>query len=218
MALCRSLFSIVTRNMSKNIRPHHSFNLNIRRSISTHNSILYNSESPSSEDVKTEELTAEQKEIQDLKEKMNDFKDKYQRTLADRENVRKRLQKEVQDAQLFAVQGFCKDIIEVTDIFQKALENVDEKDLQHKESTPLKALHRGLSLTETQLLKVLRRHGLERLKVKEGDVFDPEVQQVMFEVPLSEGSTPGTVATILREGWALHNRVIRSVQVGVFSE
>lgn len=40
--------------------------------------------------------------------------DKYQRTLADRENVRLRLEKQIVDAKQYGIQGFCKDLLEVS--------------------------------------------------------------------------------------------------------
>lgn len=63
-------------------------------------------------------------------------------------------------------------------------------------------------------LQVFRRHGLEQIVPKLGEKFDPSLQEAMFELPLPEQET-GTVAHVIRSGWTLHSRCIRSAQVGV---
>lgn len=215
----KSLISTLFRNVCRSSCPVRSHNKYLYRYISSSTQVLRSNESSTNEtdNKAAEELSPEQKEIISLKEQLDDFKDKYQRTLADRENVRMRLQKEIKDAKLYGIQGFCKDILEVTDVFRKALDSVPSQELQSG-GAQLQTLHSGLTMTETQLIAVLRRHGLERVVVKEGDSFDPEFQQVVVEVPLVPGCAPGTVATVLRDGWSLHERCIRSVQVGVFKQ
>ena len=49
--------------------------------------------------------------------------DKYKRALAEMENVRQRLQRQVDDAKIFGIQAFCKDLLEVADTLQRAVEN-----------------------------------------------------------------------------------------------
>jgi len=226
MASFRSVIQIINRNYCKSftsISPTHTKCLYRCLSSSSTSQFLRNKQtadpgdSPKTEPEEATIVTAEQKEIESLKKELNDFKDKYQRTLADRENVRNRLQNEIKDAKLYGIQGFCKDLLGVTDVFRKAIESVGENELQEG-GTQLKTLHGGLLLTETQLHTVLRRHGLQKVQVKEGDAFDPENQEVVCQVPLVDGSSPGAVATVFRDGWALHERCIRSAQVGVFQE
>ena len=75
------------------------------------------------------------------------------RSLAEMENVRQRMKKQVDDAKLFAVQGFCKDLLEVADILTKATESVPQDAIS--DSNPhLKNLYEGLTMTNSQLLKV----------------------------------------------------------------
>ncbi|KAK4310006.1 hypothetical protein Pmani_018384 [Petrolisthes manimaculis] len=154
------------------------------------------------------------KENNELLEKVSNIQDKYQRTLADRENVRNRLEKQIIDAKQFGIQGFCKDLLEVSDVFRKAIESVPN-DKINESNRDLKNLYEGVAMTETQLLTVFRRHGLEQVVPKEGDKFDPSLQEAMFELPPNDNNAPGTVAHIIRKGWTLHSRCIRSAQVGV---
>jgi len=221
MASLRSVINIVAKNYCRSLPSKRLNNTKcLHRCLSTNAHFLRSKESADpGESPKTEpeEVTVEQKEIESLKKELNDYKDRYQRTLADRENVRNRLQNEIKDAKLYGIQGFCKDILQVTDVFRKAIESVGEEDLKNG-GTQLKTLHGGLILTESELHTVLRRHGLEKVAVKEGDPFDPEKQEVVCQVPQVAGSSPGAVASVFRDGWQLHNRCIRGAQVAVFQE
>ncbi|CAD1473792.1 unnamed protein product, partial [Heterotrigona itama] len=92
------------------------------------------------------------KELIDLKSHKNDLEDKYKRALADGENLRVRLIKQIEDAKIFGIQGFCKDLLEVADILGKATESVPKDELTEK-NPHLKTLYEGLKMTEAQLHK-----------------------------------------------------------------
>ncbi|CAK9824608.1 GrpE protein homolog 1, mitochondrial [Anthophora retusa] len=92
----------------------------------------------------------------DLKSHRDELEDKYKRALADGENLRVRLTKQIEDAKLFGIQGFCKDLLEVADILGKATESVPKDELTEK-NPHLKTLYEGLSMTEAQLQKVNRK-------------------------------------------------------------
>lgn len=80
------------------------------------------------------------------------LQDKYKRSLADGENMRRRLSKQIDDAKLFGIQGFCKDLLSVSDILQKATECVPADEINS--NTHLKNLYQGLTMTEAELQKV----------------------------------------------------------------
>ncbi|XP_068212052.1 grpE protein homolog 1, mitochondrial [Palaemon carinicauda] len=163
-----------------------------------------------------EQISSLMKENESLVEKTADLTDKYQRTLADRENVRVRLQKEISDAKQYGIQGFCKDLLDVSDVFSKALSSVPEEKVKEGPSE-LKTLYDGLVMTENQLTSVFRRHGLTQFIPEIGDKFDPSLQEAVFELPAPD-KEPGTVAHVIRSGWKLHSRCIRSAQVGVVKD
>lgn len=156
-----------------------------------------------------EKLNSESKA---LAEKVADLDDKYKRTLADRENVRDRLTKQIQDAKLFGIQGFCKDLLEVADILGKATESVPKEEV--KDNNPhLKNLYEGLTMTEAQLLKVFTRHGLLQVNPL-NEKFDPNLHEALFEQEV-QGKQPGTVVVVSKVGYKLHERCIRPALVGV---
>lgn len=133
------------------------------------------------------------------------------RSLAEMENIRNRLYKQVQETKKFGIQGFARELLEVADILEKANSSVSEDDLTSG-NKPLVALVEGLKLTEAELLKVLKNNGVVRIEV--GDTFDPSLHEALFEV---EGDKPGTVAVVSRQGYLLHDRTLRPARVGVVS-
>lgn len=147
-----------------------------------------------------------------LEEQVKDLTDRYKRALADTENVRRRSQRMIEDGKIFGIQSFCKDLLEVADILQKATESVPKEELN--DANPhLKSLYEGLILTESQLQKVFTKHGLVPLNPIDAK-FDPYEHEALFQVPM-EGKDPGTVGVVTKIGYKLHNRIVRPAIVGV---
>ncbi|XP_061171769.1 grpE protein homolog 1, mitochondrial-like isoform X2 [Saccostrea echinata] len=170
------------------------------------------SENTSDESQKViENLTAEGEK---LKTQANDFKDKYMRALAETENVRQRMSKQVTDTKLFGIQGFCKDLLEVADILQQATQSIPEEEL--KKNKHLEDLFNGLVMTEAQLQKVFLKHGLEQIIPQKGEKFDPHLHEALFQVPAEDPKMASSVATLEKLGYKLHERTLRPALVGVF--
>jgi len=136
------------------------------------------------------------------------------RALAETENVRTRMKKQIDDTKLFGIQGFCKDLLEVADVLDQATESVPKQELDNNQH--LRSLFDGLIMTNTQLLTVFKRHGLVKLEPKVGDKFDPHFHEALFEVPTPQGQEGGTIAVLQKTGFLLHERTIRPATVGVF--
>lgn len=138
--------------------------------------------------------------------------DKYRRSLAESDNMRKRLTKQVEDAKVFGIQGFVKDLLEVSDVLNKAVNGVPEDALAN-ESQYLRDMHQGLQLTESQLLQVYKRHGLEQENPL-GQKFDPNKHEALFQIPAPD-KDPNTVLDVQKVGYLLHGRTVRPALVGV---
>ncbi|KAM6909494.1 grpE protein homolog 1, mitochondrial [Xenentodon cancila] len=147
-----------------------------------------------------------------LEEQLKDMAEKYKRALADTENLRTRSQRMVEDAKLYGIQGFCKDLLEVADILEKATESVPKEEVT-SQNPHLKNLYDGLVMTEVQIQKVFAKHGLVRLN-PEGQKFDPYEHEALFHAPV-EGKEAGTVAIVTKVGYKLHGRTLRPALVGV---
>jgi len=163
------------------------------------------------EEVSENEIKLEE-EVKKLKEESVELMDKYKRSLADFENLRNRMNKQVADSKKFGIQGFCKDLLEVADVLNKAVTGVPQDALE-SESQYLKDVHEGLRLTESQLLKVFERHGL----VQENPLnekFDPNKHDALFTIP-NPNVDVNTVLDVQKVGYILHGRTIRPAMVGV---
>ncbi|KAL4003425.1 GrpE family protein [Acanthocheilonema viteae] len=148
-----------------------------------------------------------------LLEEVATFKDKYTRALAEVENVRRRGQKQTEEAKVFAIQGFCKDLLEVADILDLAVAAVKKEELDN--NTSLKNLFEGLEMTRTVLQKTFVKHGLKQIS-PEGEKFDPTLHEAVFQIPKDKTKfESGCVAQVIKIGYALENRPIRAAKVGV---
>ena len=141
-----------------------------------------------------------------------EFKDKLLRTLAEMENLRKRTEREVADARLYGVTGFARDVVAAADNMHRALATIDAE-LREQGDAKVKALIEGVELTERELLKALEKHGVKKFS-PEGEKFDPNVHQAMYEVQDSD-LPPGHVAQVIQAGYMLGDRVLRPALVAV---
>ena len=140
-------------------------------------------------------------------------KDRLLRTLAEMENLRKRTEREVNDSRQYAIASFARDILNVADNMDRALEALDAE-LREKADPSAKALLDGVELTERELLKVLEKHGVKKFDPAKGEKFDPNLHQAMYEVP--DPSQPaGTVAQVVQPGYMIGERMLRPALVAV---
>ena len=141
-----------------------------------------------------------------------DLKDRLLRTLAEMENLRRRTEREVADSRVYAVTNFARDILAVADNMERAMKALDDE-IRDKADAGVKALLDGVELTERELLKVMEKHGVKRLE-PQGQKFDPNLHQAMFELP--DPSVPaGTVVQVMQPGYTIGERVLRPALVGI---
>ncbi|RZC37609.1 grpE protein -like, mitochondrial [Asbolus verrucosus] len=159
-----------------------------------------------------EEIEKLNKDIAELTEKNNELLDKYKRALADGENLRNRLMKQISEAKLFGIQGFCKDLLDVADVLAKATETVPKEEISDK-NPHLKSLYEGLVMTGVQLQPVFNRQGLESVNPL-NEKFNPNENEALFQQEV-EGKDSGTVVVVSKIGYKLHDRVVRPALVGV---
>jgi molecular chaperone GrpE len=139
-------------------------------------------------------------------------RDKMLRTLADMENLRKRTQKEIADGRTYAITNFAREVLDIADSLQRALDAVPA-DTKAAADPGLKALIEGVELTERSLHNTLQKNGVKKFDPA-GEKFDPNFQQAMYEVP--DSSVPaGTVVQVVQAGYTIGERVLRPALVAV---
>jgi molecular chaperone GrpE len=138
------------------------------------------------------------------------LKDQLLRALAETENVRRRAERDREDAGRYAVAAFARDLLAVADNLARALAALPTDKVQ---DDGVKNLLAGVQATERELVAAFERRGMRRVET-EGRNFDPNQHQAMFEVE-GTGKPAGTIVQVLAPGWMLHDRLLRAAMVGV---
>lgn len=141
-----------------------------------------------------------------------ELKDRALRVAAEMENLRRRTARDVHDARVYAVANFARDMLSVSDNLRRALDAIPAE-AKAAGDAGFKALIEGVDLTERAMLAALERHGVKRL-APEGEKFDPNFHQAMFEVP-NPDVPAGTVVQVVQPGYSIGERVLRPAMVGV---
>jgi molecular chaperone GrpE len=139
-----------------------------------------------------EELLAE------TQAKLEQQRDQTLRTLADTENMRKRLQAEAASAQKYALEGFVKGLLPVVDSLEAALKSADVS---------------GIEVIVRQLRGALEKAGVQPVDPAPGERFDPHREQAMAAVE-ADGEA-NTIVAVMQKGYTLHDRVLRPALVTV---
>jgi len=148
-----------------------------------------------------------EKKIADLEAQVRELKENYLRQVAENQNSRKRLVKQHQDAQKYRHQDILKDLADVIDNFERAIDSASE-------SKDFDSFHEGILMIEKQFSGMLaERYGLQKIGA-EGEPFDPASHEaLMFEE--SEEVETETVKQVLQTGYKLFERILRPAKVAV---
>ena len=141
-----------------------------------------------------------------------ELRDKMLRTLAEMENLRQRTRREVADSKIYGITGFARDVLDIADSLQRTIDAVPAETRESADPL-LKSLIEGVELTERSLLSALEKNGVKKFD-PQGEKFNPNFQQAMYEVP--DPSVPsGTVVQVVQAGYTIGERVLRPALVGV---
>jgi len=128
---------------------------------------------------------------------------------AETQNVRRRLEKDAQDARAYAATSFARDILSVADNLSRALDAIPEAMRGDEANKPLII---GLEATQRELMAVFERNGITRIAAI-GLPLDPNQHQAMVEIP--SDAEPGTVIQEMQPGYMIKDRLLRPAMVGV---
>jgi molecular chaperone GrpE len=164
---------------------------------------------PSDDDVTLAGMS-ESGRTAELEAEVAHLKDQLLRALAEQENVRRRAQRERDDAVKYAAQKIASDLLSSADNLRRALETVSEEQV---EDEAMKNLLAGVAATERELLGAFEKHGIHKV-LAEGEKFDHNLHQAIFEVE-NTGKPAGTIVQVLQSGYLLNDRLLRPAMVGV---
>ena len=169
-----------------------------------------NDESEAMNEAQTAASAGADERIAALEAALETAKQESLYAMADTQNVRRRLEKELQDARAYAATAMARDVLSVGDNLSRALEAIPA-DLREDEK--LKSLIIGLEATGKELESAFRKHGIEKFSAI-GEALDPNRHQAMIEIP-SADAAPGTVVQELQSGYMIRDRLLRPALVGV---
>jgi len=162
-----------------------------------------------------DKLAKAEEQIKTLEEEKKELKHKYLTALADVENMRQRMNHKAEEDKKFAVRSFAKNMLEVADCLEKALEAMPEE--KRKADPNLQTVYEGVQMIDTVFLKGLQEASIKKF-VPQGEKFDPNLHNAMFELPAAEGQEKGMVGHVVKSGYMIYDRVLRPAEVGVTKE
>ncbi|MBT3047390.1 MAG: nucleotide exchange factor GrpE [Candidatus Thiodiazotropha sp.] len=151
-----------------------------------------------------QELT---KLLEDARAKADDHWDQLMRTRAELENIRKRNQRDLENAHKFALEKFSMDLLQVWDSLELGHQAAQD------EQVDVDKLREGTELTLKLLVDVMQKHGIEQVN-PDGEAFNPEFHQAM-SMQERDDVAPNTVVAVMQKGYLLNSRLLRPAMVMV---
>ena len=164
-------------------------------------------EEPAEEAAEPEEKAAEPEkgtEEDPRDKKIEELNAKYMRLMADFQNQKKRFDKEKADIHQYANEKIVKNLLEVLDNFERALDATKDAD---------PSLHEGMELIFKQLVAALEKAGVAEIKAL-GEEFDPNFHNAVMMEETDEYES-NKVSEVMQKGYTLNSRVIRPSMVKV---
>jgi molecular chaperone GrpE len=150
--------------------------------------------------------------LEALRAEVESLKDQRLRALAEAENVRRRAEREKNEAGQYAVTKFARDMLGIADNFARALAAVPAH-VRDAADPQVKAVLDGVEATDRQLIQTLERYGVKAVDTSDGK-FDPNLHQAIAEVS-GNGNAPGTIVDVVQAGFMIGERLLRPAMVTV---
>jgi len=160
------------------------------------------------EQIEDADAEAEESELEQAQSKADENWDRYLRTAAELENVRKRAARDVENAHRFALERFSRDLLAVRDSLEMGLAAAD--------GASVDSLLEGSEATLKILGTTMQQFGIEEVDPA-GEPFDPEFHEAISMQP-SDDVEPGSVVTVVQKGYSLNGRLLRPAMVIVASD
>jgi molecular chaperone GrpE len=154
-----------------------------------------------------DELIALKARLDAAEQQVANQKEEVLRSQAEMQNVRRRAERDVENAHKFALEKFVAELLPVIDSLERGLDAVPEDDPAQQAS------REGLSLTLKMFLDVLQKFQVEQLD-PQGESFNPELHQAM-SMQENDAIEPNTVMAVLQKGFTLSGRLVRPAMVMV---
>ncbi|MBH0063606.1 MULTISPECIES: nucleotide exchange factor GrpE [Psychrobacter] len=139
--------------------------------------------------------------IAELEGEVKQAKETTARANAEAYNAQKRMEQEAEKSKKFALQKFAKELLDIVDNLERAMENADAND----------PVAEGVQLTHKALLALLTKNGVEAVD-PQGEKFNADLHEA---VGIDADAEADTVGTVLQKGYSLNGRLLRPAMVRV---
>lgn len=146
--------------------------------------------------------------VQEAETKAQESEDKFLRTHADFDNIKKRLEKEKYQAIDYASEKFAKDLLSTMDTLEMALQSASS---EGDSDELIEKLKEGIELTLKSMLTTFEKHDIS---VVETDEFDPQVHNAVMQVE-SEDHESGQIVQVMQKGYMYKERLLRPAMVSI---
>ncbi|MEO6224566.1 MAG: nucleotide exchange factor GrpE [Sphingomicrobium sp.] len=153
---------------------------------------------------------AEHDRLAELERQLEEANNKALYAAAETQNVRRRLEGEIQQATNYASTGFARDMLAIKDNLERALAAVTDELRADKVASQFLA---GIEATSRELDAVFARQGVTRIQAI-GEKLDPHRHQAMVELATSDAD-PGTIVQEMQAGYMVKDRLLRPALVAV---
>lgn len=153
-------------------------------------------------------IPALEAEIAQLMAKVNEQAESVLRAQAEMQNVRRRAERDVENAHRYALDKFSADLLPIVDSLERALDAAGQID-----GDAVQGMRDGIELTLKMFVDTLAKHGVQQLNPV-GQPFNPEFHQAMSMVPNAE-MAPNSVLAVMQRGYTLNGRLVRPAMVVV---
>jgi molecular chaperone GrpE len=148
----------------------------------------------------------------------DELHDRWLRTVAELDNLRRRSRREVEDARRFAVAELLRRFLDVQDNFERAMASMTDGEgsdgVAGEAAAPdrqLADLRTGVELIFQSFQGILTENGVQRIEAR-GEPFDPAFHEAVGHREV-DGAESGTVVEVLQEGYVLGDLVLRPSRV-----
>lgn len=155
------------------------------------------------QEVSNEEL-ALKAELDKANSELSRIKEAYIRASADFENIKKRFEREKQDAIIFGNEKLLKDLLPIIDTFEIAIKFEADDDFT-------KGIKEGMENTLSLFLKTLSKHGIEEINAEIGDEYNYQIHEAVST--MESELEPNKIVQVYQKGYSLNGRVIRACKV-----
>lgn len=144
-----------------------------------------------------------------------DWKDRYVRSVAELDNVRKRARRDAAAGEARGIAKLAKELLPALDNLDRALAHVDGGPADPDgPSTGDAQLVEGLRIVHREIHAALSQAGIEAYDPT-GEPFDPHAHEALTQQPAPEGTPPGTILAVFQAGYRRGDDVLRAAKVVV---